>query len=91
MTERKIEWTPRESKRLLEGLTKRWADVLMANVNHIHPQMATSLDSRIGHSYVTMLGTDHLHGRQLRERERERETNKDHAGARTTGENGPSK
>ena len=47
-TKRTVEWTPREYKRPLGRPPKRWADVFVANVSHLYPQMLTSLESRNG-------------------------------------------
>ncbi|KAJ1371609.1 hypothetical protein KIN20_033595 [Parelaphostrongylus tenuis] len=47
---------------------KRRAYVFIANINHLYPQMATSLDSSIGPANVIMHEVDDHH-EQLRETE----------------------
>ncbi|KAJ1351174.1 hypothetical protein KIN20_007140 [Parelaphostrongylus tenuis] len=82
---RTVEWTLRKCKRLLGRRLKRCEDVFVANVSHLHPQMAESLDLR--NVLRVMLEADPHHKRQLRVRE----TNANCAGALTTTEDGPFK
>ncbi|KAJ1373019.1 hypothetical protein KIN20_035343 [Parelaphostrongylus tenuis] len=85
-TKRAVDWIPRDCKCLLRRPRKRRADEFVAksNVNYLHLQMSTSMDSR----------NEPREGHNAQNRPPPwttvaRERNKCYAATRTTSEDGP--
>ncbi|KAJ1372955.1 hypothetical protein KIN20_035268 [Parelaphostrongylus tenuis] len=69
MDEKTVKWTPGECKCPLEWLFEVWADVFVANVTTYIRGWQRVWNRGTGLTYIAIFGIDHLHGRQLRERE----------------------